>query len=179
MAEVAKSSPVAGTFAYLGLMLGLVLLRLLPMDTAPSKWPLPDLMVVLSCVYAARRPRYMPIGAVAAVFVLADFLLMRTPGVLSLCVVLATEFLRRQSALLRAGTLTVEWLTVGLTLIALYTAERVLTMVLFVPRPDFVPVFVAAILAALSYPLVAGVAGLVFGLQRQAAGTLDNRGRRL
>lgn len=179
MADAKRDSQFWGITIFIALMIAAILVRISPTQTTPTNWPMPDGMLILACLYAARKPRYVPMLAVVGVFLLADLLFQQIPGLRTLLVLAATEFLRRQSKLLRAGTWSTEWLTIGGTIAAVIVAERVLTALMLLPLPPLVSVFVSMILSIAIYPLVALTAGWVLGLRRRAPGELDYRGQKL
>lgn len=179
MTEAKRENPTWGVTIFVALMISAILLRISPVQTAPGTWVMPDGMLVLACLYAARKPRYMPMLAVICVFLLGDLLFQQIPGLRTLLVLAATEVLRRQSKFLRAGTLTAEWLTVGATIGAVIVFERMIMALLLVPLPPLTHVLMGGVLSIACYPLVALVAGWALGLHRRAPGELDYRGQKL
>ena len=76
------------------LALFIIFFQLLPLNTLPTKWPGPDLLVALTFAWAMRRPELVPALSVAFVMLLADFLLQRPPGLLAALIVAMTEALK-------------------------------------------------------------------------------------
>ena len=78
---------------FLGLATFITFLGLLPLDLTVRPIPGPDFLLLLCLVWVLRRPDFAPVGLIAAIMLTADFLFMRAPGIWTLIVVLATEFL--------------------------------------------------------------------------------------
>lgn len=109
MSETSETSRwlFAGVFL---LFAGLILfLHLLPLSTTPSNWAAPDVMLCATYVLALRRPRLVPIGLVALIFLVFDLFLMRPPGLLTAYVVIGAEFLRSRARVNSELPFLVEW----------------------------------------------------------------------
>ena len=83
---------------FVAIAMGLLFLRLLPLDSVAGDWPGPDLMLCLMLAWVTQRPDHLPTGLIAVVVLAEDMILMRPPGLWTALVVLATEFLRARSA---------------------------------------------------------------------------------
>lgn len=168
-----------GRLAYAGLALALIALPLLPLDTVPRGFAAPDLLLAVTLAWAARRPDTLPVLAVAAVFLLADLLFQRPPGLFTALVLVLTEWLRRRAPRLRRGSFLGEWLAVGAGIAAVAGANRVVLAVLMTPQAPLGLTLIQVILTIALYPVVAGVAQLALGLRRPAQGEVDALGHRL
>lgn len=177
MADVTRKIPWPSMLAYAGLMLAIMLLRLMPLSTTPVRWPNPDIMLAVTAAYAVRRPRYVPVGLVAIVFGMGDFLFQAAPGVQAAAVVLMFETLRSRAQSLRAATFPGEWATVALGIFGVFLAERVVLAVFFVPLTPLPMTFMSMLLTIAIYPVVAGLGALVLGLRKRAPGAVDARGQ--
>lgn len=164
---------------FVGLALASLYLRLLPGVRADDAWPGPDLLVCIVFCWTLRRPDYLPILLVAAVIFAEDLLLMRPPGLWTALVVLGAEFLRSRTDLARELNLGAEWLLVGLVLVAMLLASRVILGIAVLPQIPFDASIRQLFSTLLSYPIVVGISVLVFGLHKPATGELDAAGRRL
>jgi rod shape-determining protein MreD len=80
---------------FLLLCASLILGRLLPLGLGESGLPGPDLLLALTFAWLLRQPAVVPLVSIVIVFLLADFLLQRPPGLWTALVVIASESLRR------------------------------------------------------------------------------------
>ncbi|WP_102225477.1 rod shape-determining protein MreD [Acidimangrovimonas sediminis] len=170
-------------WAYRGLYVALagflIFLRLLPIDSAPVKWPGPDLLLGFTFAWVLRRPDYVPALLIAMVVLLEDFLTMRPPGLWAVIVLLGAEFLRGRVVFLREVGFLAEWLMVAIVMLACFAAYRFAFAAAFLPLPDFAPAFARAAGTVLAYPLVVALTALALGLRKAQPGEVDSLGKRL
>lgn len=164
---------------YLLVSLLIIYLSLLPMQTVPRSIVMPDLLLALALCWAARRPDFVPIWLIAFVFLLADLMFQRPPGLWTGLVLIFTEVLRTRAQGLRGMTFPLEWTTVGLGILALYVANRLIVTMTLLPPPPVVPYFVQMFATIAVYPLVSGLSYLLMGIARPAPGALDAFGNRI
>jgi rod shape-determining protein MreD len=177
--EVFLTSAWGHRVLFVCLALVLLFLRLLPLEGGSGRWPGPDLILCLICAWTMRRPDFLPVGLVAAVVVLEDFVLMRPPGLWAALVVLAAEFIRSRVALTRELTFAVEWLLVAGIMVGLFVAYRLIFALAFVPQAGFGYAMVQVVWSILCYPVVVMVSRLALDLRKPAMGEVDAYGRRL
>ena len=79
---------------FLALALVLIFIKLLPLDFQPRVWAGPDLLVALTFAWVLRRPEFVPALTVGLVFLLADLLFLRPPGLFAALMVLGTQTLK-------------------------------------------------------------------------------------
>lgn len=171
--------PWSGRLTYLALAAALVAAPLMPLSTVPRAFATPDILLAVTAAWAARRPDTLPILTVAAVFLLADMLFQRPPGLFTALVILMTEGLRRRSAALRRASFPVEWLTVAVAICAVAAVNRGVLAALMTPQARLGDTLVQVILTIALYPAVAGLAHVALGLRRPAQGEVDALGHRL
>lgn len=171
--------PLGGLLAYLLLAALLLAAPLLPLNTVPRPWATPDILLAVTAAWAARRPDTLPVLAVAGVFLMADFLFQRPPGLYTALVIGLTEALRRRAAGLRRGSFPAEWATVGAGIAAVAVANRVVLAVLMTPQAPLGLTLIQVLLTIALYPVIAGLAQLALGLHRPAPGEVDAMGHRL
>ncbi len=151
---------------YTGLMCALMLVNIVPFEFWPRRFPGPDLMVAITFVWLLRRPNQVPAPLVAAVFLIADILLMRPLGLWAALMVISVEFLRSRRINIKERAFLAEWALAAGTLFATTVAYTVIVSIaLFEWGP--MPVDKAAIQAfstVLAYPLVAATAKYVLGV---------------
>ena len=160
------------------LLIGILFFQLLPLETTPRRFAGPDLILGFAFAWALRRPEYAPIGLTAALFLLADLLLGRPPGLYAALGLIAFASLRSRATSLRDMPFTVEWVTVTITLSVLMITYRLVLALTLVPVP---PLGLAASQLALTvaaYPAVAAITRYVFGLRPVGIGEVNALGQR-
>ncbi len=164
---------------YVALVALILFLRLLPLSTAPSPWPGPDLILCLTVVWVLRRPDHLPALIIALVFFADDLLALRPPGLWSLIVLLGTEFLRSRESATRDLPFLLEWVFAGAAIAAMILANRFVMALFMIPDAGFGQVLLQYLATILAYPVIAGLMQLAFGLRRAAPGEVDALGHRL
>jgi len=154
---------------FAALCLAFIFLKLTPFSTAPQLWTGPDWMVVLSLAWAARQPDYTPAWLIAGMFLLADFLLMRPPGLGAFVMVIAVEIQRRRAPSIRDATFVTEWATAAGLMLATALAARLIMLVVFVDPPSLGLTLIQVLMNFATYPLVVLLSQVLFGVRRQAA----------
>ena len=167
---------VYGT-AYFGVISVLALFSILPTHIGPDGYPGPDLLIGVTFAWVLRRPQYVPTLLVAFVFLLADMLFMRPPGLWTALVVLAVEFLRAREAGSREQPFLVEWAIVAGVLLAITLANRLVLAVFLVNQAGLGLTLLQFFVTVLSYPVIALLSRLLFGVARMTPGETDARGR--
>ncbi len=171
MADVVDSRPWLGRIIWPVLFAVLVMGALLPFDAIPPVWVGPDLPLALTLVWVVRRPDLVPVPVIALAWFLADLLLQRPPGLMTLLVVLLSETLRRHNSALRGLPFLLEWLAVSAGIIAVVLA------VLLTPQAPLGLSLMQMVMTMIAWPVVALVARIFFGITRAAPGEVDALGR--
>lgn len=156
------------------LLAGLWLLAcLLPLSVTGAALPGPDLLTALVAAWVLRRPDYVPVLLAAGLFILADILLQRPPGLRAGLMVLAVEFLRSRARFARDLPFLAEWFMVAGVLSLVLVAERVALGLVMADEASFgrTVLQLGATLAA--YPLVVVLSVTVFGVRRVRPGEDD------
>ncbi|MFC3612360.1 rod shape-determining protein MreD [Lutimaribacter marinistellae] len=164
--------------AYLGLSLLILFFHLLPLDTVPRHWAPPDLLIALTFAWAMRRPDFVPSAAIALVMLTADLLLHRPPGLLAALVVGGAAWLKADRAGLSEASFLGEWVSVGLVLIVIAIANRLLLGLTAVEQAPFWLTVIQLVLTIAVYPLVVLVSQLLFGVRRLAPSEAEAMGAR-
>lgn len=106
-------------------------------DTAatadPVRWIAPDLLLLLTLAWVMRRPKYAPAFVIAALFLLADFLFQKPPGLWAGLVLILCEIMRSRARSLRNLPFWVDWSTASLGIIAITAIERFTMAMVLVP----------------------------------------------
>ena len=134
---------------------------------------------MLALAWVTRRPSLVPAVAVAAVFLLADFLFHKPPGLWAGLVLILSEILRGRVHTLRTLPFWMEWGTVSVGITVITAVERFTLSMVLVPQASLGLTLVQLTLTILAYPLVVFVSYAVFGVHRPAPGEVDASGHRL
>lgn len=156
---------------------GLMFLQLLPLSTAAGRVPGPDLLLCLTAAWVLRRPDHVPALLIAVVFLVQDLLVMRPPGLWAATVLLGCEFLRVRTRSARGVPFVVEWGLVGVVMLAMVLAYRLVIALAMVPQQGLGLTLMQLVLTFSAYPAVAFVLQGVFRVHRRAPGARDLRGR--
>ena len=169
----------AGRGLYVALAGLIVFVRLLPLDTSAGGLPAPDLLLCLTLAWVLRRPDHVPAPLIAAVFLTCDFLFLRPPGLWTLMVLLATEFLRAREPFARELPFALEIALVAGVLIAATLGEALILAIFLVPKAGLGVALSHMLMTLVAYPFVVAALWLGLGLRRAAPGEVDQLGRRL
>lgn len=156
--------------AFVVICFAVLFFKLLPLQLEPRSLGGPDLILTVIFAWTLRRPDSVPLLLCATVLLLSDLLLMRPPGLWSLLVLLANEWLRQRERHLRNATFWTEWLNVSIALAVISTIYSfALTLIFDISDAYFLSVMQFS-LTVLIYPLVVLVSRLVFGVRRPPPG---------
>ena len=181
-ARMAETSPPRiwpRHLAFILLALAIMFLQLLPLNTTPGELPFPDLLLLFTCLWTVRRPDYVSVLTVACLFLLADLLFHRPPGLMAVLVVVATETLRARAPGLRAASFGMEWLTVALAIAAVTLGGRFALTIVMLPQAPLGLTLLQMVMTILVYPLAVAAAWGIFGISRPAPGEVNALGQRL
>jgi len=145
----------------------------------PARWIAPDLLLLITLAWIARRPSFAPVIVIAAVFFLSDMLFQRPPGLWAGLVLILSEVLRSRARAMRTLPFMLEWATVasGIVLIT-FIYHFTLSMTL-VSQAALGLTLIQMVLTIATYPAVVFVSYAVFGVSRPAPGEVDALGHRL
>lgn len=166
MIESNLTARLMACVAFTGLCVVFIFARLLPLDTMPEHLPGPDLMLCLALAWVIRRPDLTPLWLLVTLFLFADMLLTRPPGLATAFVVIATEMLRTRHRRLRGMPFVVEWAMVTGLIGAIVTAQWAVLEVLFVDQPGLVTQLVQVPVTALAYPVIVALSHYLLGIRR-------------
>lgn len=159
---------------FLALCAVVIFLQLLPMQIPPSRWAAPDLLIGFTFAWVLRRPDYVPVLSVALVFLAADLLFQRPPGLATALVVGGSEFLRSRSHFMREFPFALEWAIVATIIAVVMLGNRLVLMAVFVEPPDFGLTAIHFVATVLAYPLVVMLSRYVLGVQHLQPGGTDS-----
>lgn len=161
-------------------LLAMVILffQLLPLETTPRWFAGPDLLLAFACAWCLRRPDYVPMLVLCALFLLADLLLQRPPGLWALLALIGCENLKGQGRTLRDSNFLAEWLSVSVVIIAIMLANRILLAIALIDLPGWGLSLSEAGMTLLVYPLVVAISHWLMGVRKMTPGDLDALGQR-
>ena len=139
--------------------------QLLPLNPGVEQLPGPDVLLLIALSWTVMRPDYVPVLLLAVVFLLADLLFMRPPGLWTALAVLGCEFLRSRRVLLRNAQFFTEWLIVAAVIVAMTVAYAILLGIFGVPQPTAGLTVLRMLFTILCYPVVMILAGRALGLR--------------
>lgn len=158
---------------FLALCAALITMRLLPLGLGQSGLPGPDLLLALTFAWLLRQPAVVPLAAIVVVFLAADFLFQRPPGLWTALVVLASESLRRRRLQMTEFPFLVEWGAIAGAIAGIIVAERVILWMIFVDPPSLGLSLTHGIVTVAIYPLIVAVSKFVFGLRKLGPAELE------
>ncbi|WP_224816028.1 rod shape-determining protein MreD [Hasllibacter sp. MH4015] len=164
------------TYRFLYFVLGLVLitLKLLPLNLAAGGIPGPDLLVLVTFAWLVRQPNVVPLGLVLILFLLADFLFQRPPGLWTLLVILACESLRRRRLTMTEFPFLVEWGAAAMAIIGMVLLNRLVLWVLLVDLDPLGLTLAHGLVTIVFYPVVVGISKYIFGLRKLGPAELES-----
>lgn len=153
-----------------------ILLPLMPMQLEAEARALPDLLFAFVAAWILRRPNSAPMLLVAALFLLADFVLGRPVGIWALLCLLGSDFLRTQHINLRDQIFPFEFLSFSIVLAIAFVLQTLILGITLVPQPSFSKILEIYVLTLIFYPAIVLILHYVF---RVRAPQPEERSKRL
>ena len=154
-------------------------MQLLPLGMEPAGWAGPDLLLAATLVWVARKPGYLPVWLIAAIFLMADLLFLRPPGLWAGLVMILTEVIRRQHREFRNMPLFAEWGTIAVGIVLITLANRFVLVIVMAPKPPFGLSLMEMVATIAAYPVVVAIAHFGFRVSRAAPGETGRKGQLL
>lgn len=164
--------------AFPALALVLLFFHLLPLDTTPSRWAPPDILLALALTWSLRRPDYVPALLLGATMLMADMLFQRPPGLYALLVVLGCEFLKSRVLPHRETAFAAEWFAVAVVICAIVVLNRAILAVLAVSQAPLGLTLIQAVLTIVAYPVVVIFSQHVMGVRKLSPSEAEALGSR-
>lgn len=152
---------------FVAVILLIAFLQMLPLGPGGGKLPGPDLALAVTFAWVLRRPSYVPILLVAALFMFLDLLLQQPPGLGTALAVIGTEVLRSRRGVSRDLPFPVEWVLVTGVMVGLVGLNQIALTVAMSDRPPLGLALLRALFTAGVYPLVVALSH--YGLRVAAA----------
>ncbi|MEX3014126.1 rod shape-determining protein MreD [Gymnodinialimonas hymeniacidonis] len=128
--------------------------------------PPPDLLLALTFAWMIRQPAVVPLGMLLVVFLLADFLFQRPPGLWTLLIILASESIRTRRLTMAEFPFLVEWGVVAGAIMGMVLLNRLVLWILLVDLDPLGLTLLQGIVTIVIYPIVVAVSKFVFGLRK-------------
>ncbi|MEL6451267.1 MAG: rod shape-determining protein MreD [Pseudomonadota bacterium] len=164
--------------AFVALVVAILFFHLLPLQTATGGLIWPDLVLTFAMAWSVRRPEYVPPVLLAGVFLMADLLLQRPPGLWAALALIACEQVKAQSRSLRDATLVAEMMSVAAWIVGVGVAYQVVQAILLVQAPPLGLAAVQIVVTLLTYPLVVAVTHALMGVRKAAPNDMGGKGVR-
>lgn len=159
---------------FIGAALALITLKLLPLNLASVGLPGPDLLLLLAFAWILRQPAVVPLGVLLFVFLLADFLFQRPPGLWTLLVILACESLKNRRLTMTEFPFLVEWSAVAITIMGMVLLNRLVLWILLVDLDPLGLTLVQGIVTIVTYPAVVAISKFIFALRKLGPTELES-----
>ncbi len=179
MVDPATSRNLLGQLSFVLVALGVIFVQLLPLTTAPRIWTPPDVLLLAALAWVVRRPDYLPVWLVAAVFLLTDFLFHRPPGLFAALMVLLTEALRRRASGLWTAPFLMEWLAVSVGIAAVTLGNRMVLSIAMTPQAPLGLTLIQMGMSILFYPVIVLAAAVALGITRPTPGEAETPSGRI
>ncbi len=163
-------------FPFLALIL--IFFHLLPLDTLPSRWAPPDLLLALALAWSLRRPDFVPAILIGATMLVADMMFQRPPGLFAMLVVLGCEFLKSRVMPHRETAFAAEWLAVAVVICGIVVLNRAILAILAVAQAPLGLTLIQAILTIAAYPLVVVLSQSLLGVRKLSPSEAEVLGSR-
>jgi len=151
---------------YIGLGLGVIFFRILPMQTGTPGLPGPDIILGVTLAWILRQPAAVPVTAIVFLFLLGDFLLQRPVGLWTLLALMAVVALENRRSALTEAPFFVEMAVISGLVLAMIVAERVILWVLMTDQPSLGLVLMEGLATIVIYPIVVFVSKFVLGMDK-------------
>ena len=161
---------------FLAMVSAIFFAQLLPLNPGPGGIVGPDVLLLLTVAWLLRNPAAVPVALIAAVFLIADFLFMRPPGLWALVVVLMSEAIRGRQAGYRDISFAVEWLMISAFITLATFAHLLLQLIFIVDQPGLGQSLIRLLATLLCYPIVVVAGARAFGVRKHISGEFNPLG---
>ncbi len=153
---------------YIAVATILIFVPLLPLRHTPPAWAGPDLLLALTLAWAMRCPKSVPMLLVATVFLMADFLLQRPPGLLTILVVIGVEHLKSRTINLQNANFLGEWLAFSFVTAIVLMLYWHLQALMGLDQAPWTLSLTQVTTTIIAYPLVVIASRVLFGVRKSA-----------
>lgn len=178
MNESAASHIWAMRIWFVVLVTSILFFHLLPLQTATGGLIWPDFLLLFALAWSVRRPDFVPPVLLAILFLVADLLLQRPPGLWALLALIACEKMKTQSRTLRDASLATELVSVTLWIVGISVAYRLILAILLIDVPSLGPALIQIVVTAVAYPMVVAITHTLMRVRKATPGDIDGKGVR-
>lgn len=165
-------------FQYLLFSLGLIFASLLPLNFTPDRLVWPDMVKLLTFAIALRRPDYVSLWLIAAIYLFCDVIYFQPLGVAPFSMVIVTYWLILRAEHMRDASFLQEWVFAAVAILASVIICKVIMAITLLPAVDMTVTVIQTLLSILCYPFMVGLLRLI-GLRKAALGEVDQLGHRI
>jgi rod shape-determining protein MreD len=140
--------------------------NMLPLGLHEFGMPGPDILIALTFAWLLRQPNVVPVTSIIIVFLLADFLLQRPPGLWTILMIIVSENLRRYRLSVTVMPFLIEWVSFGVAVMTMLLLNRFVLWILAVDLDSLGLTLLHGIATIMLYPIVVLVSRFVLGLRK-------------
>ena len=138
---------------FLVMAIFLIMLPTLPIRADFNHIFIPDLLLIMTFTWVMQRPDVIGPITITIVFLFADFILQRPPGLWAVIVLLAATFLGMRSARFKEIFFIYEWATVSVIIVFCYLTQYILMRLTFLAIYDLKLLTTTALTTIFFYPV--------------------------
>ena len=131
----------------------LIILPTLPIRTDFNYIFIPDLLLVMTFTWVMQRPDVIGPITITIVFLFADFILQRPPGLWTVIVLFAVIFLGTRSAKFQETFFVYAWATVSVIIVFCYISQYIVMRLTFLPAYDLKLLIITGLTTIVLYPV--------------------------
>ena len=132
----------------------LIMLPTLPIRIDFNHIFIPDLLLIMTFSWVMQRPDIIGPITITVVFLFADFILQRPPGLWTVIVLFAATFLGMRSARFKEVFFIYEWATVSVIVFFCYLAQYIVMRFTFLAIYDLKIMTITGLITVFSYPVL-------------------------
>ncbi|WGI23358.1 hypothetical protein [Amylibacter sp. IMCC11727] len=156
-----------------------ILWAIIPFDLSAGSLPVPDIFYCITMALIVRRPEYVPIWSIFAVFFMRDILTQAPLGLATLLIVMGSEVVRGNIQAFREYIFGLEWLWMATIFVAVTLVQHVLLLLTLSSAPRLVEQVLLILFTVIAYPVTVGVMKYAMGITKPRPGVTDAWGKRL
>lgn len=173
MAEWQTSGVWKLRMLFVSLAMAFLFIRLLPLQTLPSAFGGPDIMLALIFYLSLQRPESVPSLLIGAAILLEDLFLQRPPGLMAALVILGSAWLKLAASHAQDRNWIKDWWMSALAMIGITVVLRVILTIALVPRPPALLHYSQLVATIIVFPIVAFFAYYVLHIRPETAQVRD------
>ena len=176
MTDATSSNLWGMRMGFIALIFTVLFFHLLPLQTVAGGLIWPDFILAFSIAWSVRRPDYVPLTLLAILFLLADLLLQRPPGLWAVLALIACAKMQNRVSDIRDATLASEFLSVALWMTCVGLGYRIVLTIFLVDMPALGPALLQIVATILAYPVVVIITHGVMRVRKSLPGDFDRIG---